>query len=223
MNQRTCTHCGADISHTHGGRVYCDARCREAARYQRMRQDPEAWDAYLTKLRNKYTPKPRQQRPPHVPTPCNAPDCDRPSASRGMCRMHYRRWERANGMANPPSDQWSLQRRAVWKKRHAVKRGADRYQAETIFTDSIYERDGWICQLCNEPVDKALEFPNQMSASLDHRLPLSVGGTHARQRTTGPHQVQHPKGIKGSRDVAQRGLRPTGTPPQAPPQETSGC
>jgi hypothetical protein len=42
----------------------------------------------------------------------------------------------------------------------------------------IYERDSWICQLCNEPVDKTLKYPNLMSASLDHILPVSLGGAH---------------------------------------------
>lgn len=42
----------------------------------------------------------------------------------------------------------------------------------------IYERDGWMCQLCGEPVDPALIFPDRLSATLDHIVPLSLGGTH---------------------------------------------
>jgi hypothetical protein len=33
---------------------------------------------------------------------------------------------------------------------------------------SIYERDGWICQLCMEPVDSALPHTDTWSATLDH-------------------------------------------------------
>lgn len=33
---------------------------------------------------------------------------------------------------------------------------------------AIYERDGWICQLCFEPVDPDLHFNHRMAATLDH-------------------------------------------------------
>ena len=42
----------------------------------------------------------------------------------------------------------------------------------------IYERDGWICQLCNKAVNPKLTFPNPACASLDHVIPLSRGGSH---------------------------------------------
>ena len=32
----------------------------------------------------------------------------------------------------------------------------------------IYERDGWICQLCTEPVDPDLDLNDRMAATLDH-------------------------------------------------------
>lgn len=33
---------------------------------------------------------------------------------------------------------------------------------------AIYERDGWICQLCSEPVDPHLHYLDDWAASLDH-------------------------------------------------------
>lgn len=42
----------------------------------------------------------------------------------------------------------------------------------------IYERDGWICQLCKKAVNPKLTFPNPACASLDHVIPLSRGGGH---------------------------------------------
>ncbi|MFC7330808.1 MULTISPECIES: HNH endonuclease [Nocardiopsidaceae] len=33
---------------------------------------------------------------------------------------------------------------------------------------AIYERDGWICQLCSEPVDPDLPYLDNWAASLDH-------------------------------------------------------
>lgn len=49
---------------------------------------------------------------------------------------------------------------------------------EQIDLSEIYERDGWICQLCNKIVDPNLKYPNQMSKSIDHIIPISKGGPH---------------------------------------------
>lgn len=42
----------------------------------------------------------------------------------------------------------------------------------------VFDRDGWICQLCGNPVDRNLRHPDLMAASLDHIVPLARGGTH---------------------------------------------
>lgn len=56
------------------------------------------------------------------------------------------------------------------------------------FPDSeIFERDGFVCGICNEPVDMGLKFPDAMSASLDHIIPLSRGGGHVRSNVRLAH------------------------------------
>lgn len=46
---------------------------------------------------------------------------------------------------------------------------------------ALYERDGWTCHLCNEPVPQDLEYShdtyNPLYPSLDHIVPRSHGGT----------------------------------------------
>lgn len=44
----------------------------------------------------------------------------------------------------------------------------------------IYERDGWVCGICRLPVDEGLKYPDMLSASLDHVVPLARGGGHVR-------------------------------------------
>lgn len=41
---------------------------------------------------------------------------------------------------------------------------------------AIYERDGWICQICTEPVDPAAPANTTWDATLDHIVPRSKGG-----------------------------------------------
>lgn len=48
-----------------------------------------------------------------------------------------------------------------------------------IYRNIIGERDNWICNICGEKIDKNLKYPNPMSASLDHIIPLSKGGQHS--------------------------------------------
>ena len=40
----------------------------------------------------------------------------------------------------------------------------------------IYERDGFVCQLCDGPVDPMLPWTDRWSATLDHIVPYSLGG-----------------------------------------------
>jgi hypothetical protein len=61
-----------------------------------------------------------------------------------------------------------------------ARRRAARIRAVTIapvVKSDIYARDDWTCQLCGEPVRQDL-YPHPLSASLDHIVPLSKGGTH---------------------------------------------
>ena len=52
-----------------------------------------------------------------------------------------------------------------------------------------YERDNWICQLCNRPINPNLKHPHLRSVSLDHILPLSKGGMHTRSNVQSAHWI----------------------------------
>lgn len=83
-----------------------------------------------------------------------------------------------------------------WKAHRA--RGDDPYStrrkqrqrdatAETFNKVEVFERDSWICWLCEEPIDREAVFPDGLSASLDHVIPLSRGGEHSRANTKCAH------------------------------------
>lgn len=59
------------------------------------------------------------------------------------------------------------------------KRRAYYYNApyEEVDKFEVFKRDGWVCQLCKEPVDPDCEFPSLKYATIDHIIPLSVEGT----------------------------------------------
>ena len=66
--------------------------------------------------------------------------------------------------------------RVYSRKRRALKLG----NGHEPYTDSyIFERDGWICQLCGKRIDRKLKNPHPFSASIDHIIPLIKGGADA--------------------------------------------
>jgi len=75
-------------------------------------------------------------------------------------------------------------RRARTQRRKARERGAT---IERFGAHEVFERDGWVCGLCTEPVDRSVAHPHPMSASLDHIVPLSKGGKHSRDNTQCSH------------------------------------
>lgn len=88
-------------------------------------------------------------------------------------------------------------RRARKQRRKARERGAT---IELFGAHEVFERDGWVCGLCEEPVDRTLAHPHPMSASLDHIIPLSKGGKHSRDNTQCSHLTCNV--VKGARLAA---------------------
>lgn len=56
------------------------------------------------------------------------------------------------------------------------KRGAF---VEQVQRTKVYERDGWVCQLCRKPVRRDKVVPHPLAPTLDHIVPLAGGGAHA--------------------------------------------
>lgn len=113
---------------------------------------------------------------------CTVAQCERASEAKGLCAMHWKRNRRAEGLiANEP---WDERRKANHQRRRAQKLNLP---ADTIRPLDIYERDGWICSICSEPVARELAYPDPMSPSLDHVIPLAKGGHHTFQNTALAH------------------------------------
>lgn len=68
--------------------------------------------------------------------------------------------------------------------RHHVRERYNRERAGSLTTQraiartTIGDRDGWICHICREPIDRTRRYPDPGSPSLDHYFPLACGGIH---------------------------------------------
>lgn len=59
--------------------------------------------------------------------------------------------------------------------------------SEQFSPSEIFERDGWVCQLCGRKINRRRKWPDPLSASIDHILPISLGGGHLRANAQASH------------------------------------
>ncbi len=64
--------------------------------------------------------------------------------------------------------------------------GRDRKAIKPI---EIFERDGWVCHICREPIDPEARHPDVRAASVDHVVSLANGGTHTRDNMAASHLI----------------------------------
>lgn len=155
---------------------------------------------------------------------CSIAGCGLPQAGRTWCSAHWSNWSRygspqprltclACGQSFAPSrdlrkyctrecaDLATLVRaRGYSARRRALKRAT---QVEPVDTLAIYARDQWVCRLCETALDPDIAWPEPMSASLDHVVPLILGGAHVADNLQAAHLVCNiRKGGKLQREVA---------------------
>lgn len=81
--------------------------------------------------------------------------------------------------------------RIAAKRRASSRRRARMRAAEVEHFDNetIFERDGWTCQLCGSKVNRQATAPHPRSAVLDHIVPLAAGGDHVRTNVQCAHFI----------------------------------
>ena len=65
---------------------------------------------------------------------------------------------------------------------NALDRGARQRNAfvEPVIPTAIFERDRWRCHICRRKLSLNTRWPHRRAATLDHLVPLSLGGKHER-------------------------------------------
>jgi len=152
---RRCARCSADISDRHVTARYCSSQCAWRTRF-----------GFIDKVevecpRCGATFIPNSARHKYCTTKC----------SRAVYQEKFR-------AENPEwVSEWRRRSRPDQLRRARI-RGAR--VVEKFKPIDIYERDKWRCGLCRKRVRKSLRWPDPMSASLDHLVPISCGGEHVR-------------------------------------------
>lgn len=211
---KTCPVCSAPIER--GGRkggplpTYCTPKCKREAQLEREAANGTT-EARRLRGRERAAQE-REQRParpcPHCSDPmpgnrhahCGKPECRRRyNADRSRETMRkvragesgerYRDYDRKSQRRRLETvGHW----RVVYPERAARTDAVRRMRVQAATVEdfaprAVYERDGWVCQLCRLPIDPAVPWPDSMSPSVDHVVPLARGGEHSMANAQAAH------------------------------------
>lgn len=73
------------------------------------------------------------------------------------------------------------------KNYYSPKRRAIYARGDKIDHLTLFNLCGWICHICREPIDRKLRFPHNMAATVEHIVPLCLGGTHTWDNVAASH------------------------------------
>lgn len=82
----------------------------------------------------------------------------------------YNNWVRDNDISF--EKRHGLNRKIKNKRKRRIANG------DLINSLDVFEFFDWTCIVCDEIIDKTLEFPHKMSATLEHIIPFNMDGTH---------------------------------------------
>lgn len=165
-----CEECGAEYVTTRTNGRFCSLDCRDA---QGRRDKAE---------RERQAKLPALHPDPSAPLPIRSPKVakvdTRPRFTTGRCEwcgewFTTDRFQFENGTATHCSA--TCTKAGAKYRRRTRKRGA--YVAHVRRVD-VFTRDGWRCQICHRKVSRTAKVPSPRAATLDHIIPLALGGTH---------------------------------------------
>ena len=181
-----CSMCGDPFSAKQRRARYCSGACR--ARASRLRNLDAARARGRAWTRTNYAPRSAVWfitcefcgdlacvRRPHGKR-CRKNECRRALRAQATAERRARQGRENYGYTEATA--------AAYHRRRALKKGAT---VEDFKPGEIFERDDWTCGICSEPVDRDLKWPNPLSVSLDHVIPLALGGAHSRDNTQCAH------------------------------------
>lgn len=200
MQDRTCAHLGCTNTFVpRGQKKYCSRQCK--SRQSKVDERIKRRQAMPSKcaICKNAIPGSKNAAAIYCSTQCRTKATTQRDAARRQqdsptpADMHCARcaalvtWKPGRKYCAPCAD--DALREARYRCRVAYKHKLRALAVDTFDPHDIYERDAWTCSLCNQPIDQALQYPNPMSASIDHIIPVSLGGAHSATNVAAAHLV----------------------------------
>lgn len=103
---------------------------------------------------------------------------DAPLASEYDCRRCGKRCVPGSNVSPHASRFCGVTCKRLWHRDHKTRADAFDVEQERIDRLKVFARDDYRCQLCGEPTDKTAKWPDPKTPTLDHIVPISMGGPH---------------------------------------------
>jgi 5-methylcytosine-specific restriction endonuclease McrA len=160
LPEHPCLDCGRPAGHARNGQRY--RRCHRCAalRTLRLRRRARLADYHRHRDRRRAARRAWEQANPDV------------------CRARFRRtYWRDPERRRQATRQWQRQNLRLVRERLRRRRSRIGSVPTLPYQDGdIFERDAWTCGLCRGPVDPALSRNHAMGATIDHVIPVVLGG-----------------------------------------------
>jgi hypothetical protein len=162
---KICQWCGVQYADgTKAGRAYCSSAC------QLMNSEQRKAARRLLKLGSRSC------------TECGAtiPVEYRADSTKCSVACQQAAWYTSHAeMVGKRQMEWKRTHRdAVRDSGHRRRAKARGNEAEWIDAVLLWHRDEGLCWICSRPVDPNLTYPDMMSKSIDHVIPIARGGGH---------------------------------------------
>lgn len=175
---RQCLNCNAPFDHLKADAKYCSDKCRIDHRSRRQTNVCEVCyrffktgngTAQTCSKRCRVLFHSRIGASPRTCLVCgDSFEVDRYHATQAKyCSVRCRE-RSANKLKNAYRSNWHRQRRIREQES----------EVEKINPFVVFDRDNWICWLCNTPCDRDASHPQPLAATVDHVVPVSKGGLH---------------------------------------------
>lgn len=193
--RRPCAHCGKPFAYVPKHRVkFCSLGCASRhswlSRFRRVKLCRIRWAecrcgaTYVARpgythcrplmSRNGHTYHSTYRRASHTIV---CADCGRSETAKQGVRIYCRQ---CSEVRRKESDRAQKDRRRARKRRLTV---------ETVYRKRVFERDGWLCQLCRRPLRRDVAVPHPLAPTLDHIIPLARGGEHSYRNVQAAHFI----------------------------------
>lgn len=189
-----CGHCGQSFETSHPRHTYCSDVCQYRASRERSRTPRRVWVCgYCRECGKSYVTRDRRRG-----RTCSV-ECSRRWDNRTRSVAVLERECKQCGATVTHTFQRGRARlfcSRVCRKRYAKKGDARNHRQrarkygvayEPINSIKVFERDGWICGICHDPIDPKISWPDDRSKSLDHIIPMSKGGGHVWSNVQAAH------------------------------------
>lgn len=172
---RRCRWCLSEFAATNPRREFCDGDCRKR-HYSRAQYAPA--DGYGAVLARPACIRCGDELDPAVMQGRNpvrlCESCKEPAPHECPCCGVVHR-----GSSPACSDACSVSlRRRRYRRKTDRRKAIIAVSSESFTAADVFDRDGYRCGICGEPVDPSIEWPDLRSASVDHIVPFARGGEH---------------------------------------------